>query len=65
MKAIHRYIFLSVTALCPVAAAAQNLDPTVEISRAYEGKIAQAQKPVRDMTVPDSVSTFRLDFDVT
>ena len=63
MKAIHRYIFLSVTALCPVAAAAQNLDPTVEISRAYEGKIAQAQKPVRDMTVPDSVSTFRLDFD--
>ncbi len=54
---------MSAAVLCPVAAVAQNLDPTVEISRAYEGKIAQAQKPVREMTIPDSVSTFRLDFD--
>ena len=44
-------------------AAAQNLDPTVEISRAYEGKIMEAKKPVREINVPDSVGTFRLDFD--
>lgn len=43
--------------------AAQSLDPTVEISRAYEGKIMEATKPVRDVNVPDSVGTFRLDFD--
>ncbi len=63
MKLMQRYILLSAAVLCSVAAAAQNLDPTVEVSRAYEGKIAQAQKPTREMTVPDSVSTFRLDFD--
>ena len=63
MKAIYRYVYLVAGVLCSCALAAQNLDPTVEISRAYEGKICEAQKPVREMTVPDSVSTFRLDFD--
>ena len=63
MKAIYRYVSLAVGVLFSGALAAQNLDPTVEISRAYEGKISEAQKPAREMTVPDSVSTFRLDFD--
>lgn len=63
MKVICRYICLIAAFLGSGSLMAQNLDPTVEISRAYEGKISQAQKPVREMTVPDSVSTFRLDFD--
>lgn len=63
MKTAHTYICIFTAFLCAGTLAAQNLDPTVEISRAYEGKIIEAQKPVREMTVPDSVSTFRLDFD--
>ena len=63
MKVVYTYFCILTAFLCAGSLAAQNLDPTVEISRAYEGKIIEAQKPVREMTVPDSVSTFRLDFD--
>ena len=63
MKKIYRNISVFAALLTAGTLAAQNLDPTVEISRAYEGKITEAQKPVREMTVPDSLSTFRLDFD--
>ena len=63
MKRIYRNICVFAALLSAGALSAQNLDPTVEISRAYEGKIVEAQKPVREMTVPDSLSTFRLDFD--
>ena len=28
---------------------AQNLDPTVEVSRAYEGKLIEVRKPVIEM----------------
>ena len=63
MRKIFRYTSIVAAVLCSAALAAQNLDPTVEISRAYEGRIAEACKPSREMTIPDSVSTFRLDFD--
>lgn len=53
-------IFLSFFAL---DAAAQNLDPTVEVSRQYEGKLIEVQKPSIKMAVPDSVTRFALDFD--
>ena len=46
-----------------VAAAAQNLDPKVEVSRAYEGSLVEVHKPVMEMAVPDTVQQFRLDFD--
>ena len=48
-----------------VAAAmnAQNLDPTVEVSRVYEGKLIEVRKPVMDMSVPDTLYRFDLDFD--
>lgn len=61
----NRYILVSVFAVAfsSFTAAAQNLDPTVEVSRAYEGKLMEINKPVRDVNVPDSVGTFRLDFD--
>ncbi len=42
---------------------AQNLDPTVEVNRAYEGKLMEVHKPVLAMEVPDSVMQFDLEFD--
>ena len=53
-------IFLGVFA---VSAAAQDLDPTVEVSREYEGKLVEVHKPVFKMAVPDSLTHFALDFD--
>ena len=43
--------------------AAQNLDPTVEVSRGYQGKLMDVHKPVMEMSVPDTVQRFDLDFD--
>lgn len=55
------------TALICVAAgslcAAQNIDPTVEVSRAYEGKLLEVHKPLLKMACPDSVNMFNLKFD--
>ena len=42
---------------------AQDLDPTVEVSREYEGKLIEVHKPALTMAVPDSVLMFALDFD--
>ena len=42
---------------------AQNLDPTVEVSRAYEGKLMEVRKPVIEMCVPDTLYKFDLGFD--
>lgn len=42
---------------------AQNLDPTVEVTREYEGKLMETHKPVLEMFVPDSVTHFALGFD--
>ena len=45
------------------SASAQTLDPTVEVSREYEGKLIEVHKPSINMAVPDSVTRFALDFD--
>ena len=42
---------------------AQNLDPTVEVTREYEGKLMEIHKPALVMSVPDSLTRFALDFD--
>ena len=42
---------------------AQTIDPTVEVSRSYEGKLMEVHKPALTMAVPDSVLKFDLDFD--
>lgn len=42
---------------------AQNLDPTVEVTRGYKVQLAEIHKPSMDMSVPDSVYKFDLDFD--
>lgn len=41
----------------------QDLDPTVVVNRAYEGKLMEVHKPSQIMSVPDTVSRFDLDFD--
>ena len=41
----------------------QNLNPTVEVTNAYEGGTSSIAKPARAMAVPDSVTRFNLDFD--
>ncbi len=49
--------------LIPLAAFGQSLNPTVEVSKTYEGKLMEAHKPLLKMAVPDSVYRFDLDFD--
>ena len=58
-------IIISVSALFAFAAAlmGQNLDPTVEVSRVYEGKLVDVHKPAIEMAVPDTIYKFDLDFD--
>ena len=62
---MKRNIIFAAAALAALAveAGAQNLDPTVEVSRAYEGKLMEVHKPVLDMAVPDTIHRFDLDFD--
>lgn len=61
----NRHIYSIVAALAAFVqvASAQNLDPTVEVNRAYEGKLMEVHKPLLDMAVPDSVMQFDLTFD--
>ena len=63
MNTIYR--FFSVVALIAAchAASAQDLDPTVVVNRAYEGKLMEVHKPALEMAVPDSLMRFDLDFD--
>lgn len=56
-------ISLAIFVLAAFASSAQNLDPTVEVSRRYEGKLMDVHKPVMEMAVPDTVYKFDLDFD--
>jgi hypothetical protein len=60
-----KYIFAFSAALCLVqqVAVAQNLDPTVVVNKAYEGKLVQVHKPSFEMAVHDSLTRFDLDFD--
>lgn len=62
MKKIY---FLPIVAamLIPMGAAAQNLNPTVSVTRTYEGKLMDVHKPMETMAVADSMSRFDLDFD--
>jgi len=60
---ILKPIVLMFAAFPAVVASAQNLDPTVVVNRAYEGKLMEVHKPALDMAVPDSIQQFNLDFD--
>ena len=41
----------------------QNLNPTVEVTNAYEGGASAIAKPLQQMAIPDTVTRFNLDFD--
>lgn len=60
---MKRTVILSAAVLISAALQAQNLDPTVEVSRVYEGKLIEVRKPVMEMNVPDTLYRFDLDFD--
>lgn len=59
----HIFVALGTLFLSLNLAVAQELDPTVVVNKAYEGKLIQVHKPTFDMVVPDSVTRFALDFD--
>ena len=63
MKTLYRYIAVVFAAVACYSAAGQNLDPTVVVDRAYEGKLMEVHKPSLEMAVPDTVTHFDLDFD--
>ena len=56
-------ILLASVFSCAGALRAQNLDPTIEVSREYEGKLIEVHKPSIEMAVPDSLYRFDLGFD--
>lgn len=56
-------IFFAAALLGSADAFGQNLDPTVVVDRAYEGKLMEVHKPSIEMAVPDTVMKFDLDFD--
>ena len=62
---MKRNIFVTIAAMSLAVSAmhAQDLDPTVVVNRAYEGRLTDVHKPLLDMQVPDSVTRFDLDFD--
>ena len=63
MKNIFVISIFAISFVLPQVAVAQNLDPTVEVTREYEGKLVETRKPILEMTVPDSVARFALGFD--
>lgn len=63
MKIIYKPLLTVAICFTAITSMAQNLDPTVVVDRAYEGKLIEVHKPVLEMAVPDSVFRFDLDFD--
>ena len=57
------FVILTFLGVFALSGAAQNLDPTVEVRREYEGELVEVHKPAFAMAVPDSVTRFALDFD--
>ena len=62
MKIQHTITVLVFSVLCG-GLSAQNLNPTVSVSREYQGKLMEVSKPAVKMAVPDSLTEFNLKFD--
>lgn len=63
---MKRYIILLVLGFaCGSSALAQSINPTVEVTNTYEGKLVESHKPQQEMLVPDSLSHFDVDFNYT
>ena len=52
---MRRYIILAAALLAYAAASAQNLNPTVQVTNDYEGKLMEVEKRNVQMAVPDSL----------
>ena len=52
---MRRYITLAAVLLDCAAASAQNLNPTVQVTNDYEGKLMEVEKQKVGMAVPDSL----------
>ena len=63
MKKIYLTLAAAGSVLACVSAGAQNLNPTVSVTKAYEGSLMEVHKPAQEMFVPDSLKRFDLDFD--
>lgn len=64
MRDIRLYTTTVISLLAAALPAfSQEIDPTVEVSRTYQGKMIEVHKPVLEMQIPDSVTRFDLDFD--
>lgn len=60
---MRKLIYILLLCATGTAVYGQNLSPTIEVSREFRGKLAEASKPLMEMSVPDSVNRFDLDFD--
>lgn len=60
---MKRYIVSIIALTAALTAGAQNLNPTVEVTNQFEGKVVEVAKPAAEMDVPDSLLRFDLDFD--
>ena len=59
---MRRYIFIASALLACAAASAQNLNPTVQVTNDYEGKLMEVDKQNVPMAVPDSLLKFDWNF---
>lgn len=59
---MKQYITLVSGLLLTIAASAQNLNPTVQVTNAYEGKLLEVEKQNVSMAVPDSLTQFDWKF---
>lgn len=59
---MRRYIIIASALLACAAASAQNLNPTVQVTNDYEGKLMEVNKQNVAMAVPDSLLKFDWNF---
>ena len=63
MKVKHILAAFAALIIASDLASAQDLDPTVVVNKVYTGKFIEVHKPSFEMFVPDSLSSFELEFD--
>ena len=62
MKRIHRILFILAAVLVAQNAMAQNIDPTVEVQRDFDGRMINIHKSHLKSNIHDSLSNFNLSF---
>ncbi len=60
---MKRYISVAALFAVMLPVAAQNLNPTVEVTNAFQGRTIEVDKPLGEMYVPDTLMRFDLNFD--